>query len=182
MNGINKVILIGNLCDNPAFKTIQNGANCVATVSLATNETYRDQEGSRQDKAEFHRLVFWGRQAEIARDYLRRGSLVFVEGKLRTRTYQDRNGQQQIITEVQVAAMTMLGGKAEEEGARTGQPAQSYQQQAQGYPQPAPPAQSYQQAQPPRPAPAAPGNMNPAAAVSGNRGQSAPAFDQTLPF
>ena len=114
VRGVNKAILLGNLAADPEFRILSNGSNtAVATVSLATNESYRDQQGNIQDRTEWHRLVFWGRLAEIAHEYLHKGSQIYVEGKIRTRSYDDQNGQKKYITEVQVTDMQMLGTRAE---------------------------------------------------------------------
>jgi single stranded DNA-binding protein len=88
--GINKAILVGNLAADPEYRVLNNGENCVATVSLATNESFKDQQGNIQDRTEWHRLVFWGRLAEIAHQYLTKGAQVYVEGKIRTRSYDDQ--------------------------------------------------------------------------------------------
>lgn len=114
VRGVNKAILLGNLAADPEFRILNNANNtAVATVSLATNESYRDQQGNIQDRTEWHRLVFWGRLAEIAHEYLHKGSQVYIEGKIRTRSYDDQNGQKKYITEVQVTDMQMLGSRAD---------------------------------------------------------------------
>lgn len=109
--GVNKAILVGNLAAEPDFRILNGGSNSVATASLATNESYRDQQGNIQERTEWHRIVFWGRLAEIARDYLHKGSQVYVEGKIRTRSYDDQNGQRRYITEIQVTDLQMLGAR-----------------------------------------------------------------------
>lgn len=114
--GINKAILVGNLAAEPEYRVLNNGDNCVATVSLATNESFKDQQGNVQERTEWHRLVFWGRLAEIARDYLHKGSQVYVEGKIRTRSYEDQNGVTKYVTEIQVAELQMLGSKPQGQG------------------------------------------------------------------
>lgn len=132
MKGLNKVMLIGTLGANPDFRVITNGGNkSVATVSIATNESFKDSQGNLKEITEWHRLVFWGRQAEIARDYLHKGSQVYVEGKIRTRSYEDKNGQKKTVTEIQVTDLQMLGGKSESSSAsgQTQQPQQGYAQQ-----------------------------------------------------
>lgn len=88
--GINKAILVGNLAADPEYRVLNSGKNCVATVNLATNESFKDQQGNVQDRTEWHRLVFWGRLAEIAHQYLTKGAQVYVEGKIRTRSYDDQ--------------------------------------------------------------------------------------------
>lgn len=111
--GINKVILLGNLAGDPEFRMLQNGTGGMATCSLATNESYRDQQGQIQERVEWHRLVFWGRLADIARDYLRKGLLIYVEGKLRTRSYDDKQNVKHFITEIQVLDMQILTPKGQ---------------------------------------------------------------------
>lgn len=146
--GINKAILVGNLADVPEFKILNNGQTAVATVSLATSEQFKDQQGNVQERTEWHRLVFWGKIAEIAHQYLQKGSQIYVEGKIRTRSYDDQSGQKRYVTEIQVIEMQMLGSKSQ--GQNQPAPAQSQQQRWQpqqngNYQQPAQPQQGYQQ-------------------------------------
>lgn len=109
--GINKAILVGNLAAEPDYRVLNNGENCVATVSLATNESFKDQQGNVQERTEWHRLVFWGKLAEIAHQYLHKGSQIYVEGKIRTRSYDDQSGERRYVTEIQVLDLQMLGSK-----------------------------------------------------------------------
>lgn len=109
--GINKAILVGNLAAEPEYRVLSNGENCVATVSLATNESFKDQQGNVQERTEWHRLVFWGKLAEIAHQYLHKGSQIYVEGKIRTRSYDDQSGERRYVTEIQVLDLQMLGSK-----------------------------------------------------------------------
>lgn len=109
--GINKAILVGNLAAEPEYRVLNNGENCVATVSLATNESFKDQQGNVQERTEWHRLVFWGKLAEIAHQYLHKGSQIYVEGKIRTRSYDDQSGERRYVTEIQVLDLQMLGSK-----------------------------------------------------------------------
>lgn len=113
--GVNKVILVGNLGNDPEFRAFDNGG-AVANVSLATSESWKDQQGQVQERTEWHRLVFSNRLAEIARDYLKRGSQLYVEGKLSTRKWQDQQGNDQYTTEIRVTQMQMLGGRQEQSG------------------------------------------------------------------
>lgn len=108
--GINKVILIGNLGKDPEVKSFPNGGQ-VCNVSLATSESWKGKDGQQQEHTEWHNLVFNDKLAEIAGKYLRKGSKVFVEGKIRTRKYQDKEGKERFITEIRVADMQMLDGK-----------------------------------------------------------------------
>ncbi|MDQ1237436.1 MAG: single-stranded DNA-binding protein [Wigglesworthia glossinidia] len=112
--GINKVILIGHLGQNPDVRYIPNGS-AVTNITLATSESWRDKNtGEIKEKTEWHRVVIFGKLAEIAGEYLRKGSQVYIEGSLQTRKWQDQNGQDKYITEVIVGingAMQMLGTK-----------------------------------------------------------------------
>ena len=109
--GVNKVILIGNLGKDPETKSFPNGGQ-VCNVSLATSESWKGKDGQMQEHTEWHNLVFNDKLAEIAGKYLRKGSKVFVEGKIRSRKYQDKaSGQDRYITEIRVSDMQMLDGK-----------------------------------------------------------------------
>ncbi|MDO4705335.1 single-stranded DNA-binding protein [Allofranklinella schreckenbergeri] len=111
MASINKVILIGNLGRDPELRTFPSGGQ-IATVGLATSEQWRDkQSGERREQTEWHNLVFNDRLAEIASQYLRKGSQIYVEGRLRTRKWQDQNGQERSTTEIRVDVMQMLGAR-----------------------------------------------------------------------
>lgn len=109
--GVNKVILIGNLGKDPETKSFPNGGQ-VCNVSLATSESWKGKDGQMQEHTEWHNLVFNDKLAEIVAKYLRKGSKVFVEGKIRSRKYQDKtSGQDRYITEIRVSDMQMLDGK-----------------------------------------------------------------------
>lgn len=109
--GINKVILIGNLGQDPEIRYTASGA-AVANVNIATSEQWKDKEtGDTQERTEWHRLVFFGRLAEIVGEYLKKGSQVYVEGRLQTRKWQDRDGNDKYTTEIVVNEMQMLGGR-----------------------------------------------------------------------
>ncbi|WP_084202265.1 single-stranded DNA-binding protein [Aeromonas fluvialis] len=113
--GINKVMLIGHLGQEPEVRQMAQGG-AVTTISLATSESWRDrQTGQQQERTEWHRVVFIGKIGEIAGQYLKKGSQVYVEGKLQTRKWQDQNGQDRYTTEVLVdsfnGVMQMLGGR-----------------------------------------------------------------------
>lgn len=111
--GVNKVILVGNLGRDPEVRYAPSGS-AVANVTLATSDSWRDkQTGENQDRTEWHRLVFFGRLAEIAEQFLRKGSQVYVEGRLRTNKWQDQQGQDRYTTEIVVNEMTMLGGRSD---------------------------------------------------------------------
>lgn len=121
--GVNKVILIGNLGKDPETKSFPNGGQ-VCNVSLATSESWKGKDGQMQEHTEWHNLVFNDKLAEIVAKYLRKGSKVFVEGKIRSRKYQDKtSGQDRYITEIRVSDMQMLDGKP---GAGEGMDSGSY--------------------------------------------------------
>ena len=111
MSGVNKVILLGNLGKDPEVKEV-NGSK-IAKFSLATSETYKDKEGNRIDRTEWHNIVFWRVQAEIAEKYLKKGSQIYLEGKIRTRSYDDKDGNKKYITEIEGENFTMLNKKSE---------------------------------------------------------------------
>ena len=108
--GVNKVILIGNLGSDPEVRQTPSGTS-VTTFSIATNETWNDREGNRQEHTEWHRIVAWGKLAEICGEYLSKGRQVYIEGRLRTRTWEDKQGQQQRTTEIKADDMQMLGSR-----------------------------------------------------------------------
>jgi len=109
--GVNKVILVGNLGADPEVKYMPNG-NAVANVTIATSESWKDkQSGEQKDKTEWHRVVFFRRLAEIAGEYLKKGSQIYIEGKLQTRKWQDKNGNDRYTTEIIANEMQMLGGR-----------------------------------------------------------------------
>ena len=123
MAGINKVIIVGNLGNDPEIRTMPNG-EAVANISVATSESWTDKNtGERREVTEWHRIVLYRRLAEIAGQYLRKGSQVYVEGRLKTRKWQDNNGQDRYTTEIQGDNLQMLGGRNQEMGGYT--PAQS---------------------------------------------------------
>ena len=109
--GINKVILVGNLGNDPEIRYSQGGA-AITNVSIATSEAWKDkQTGQPQERTEWHRVVFFNRLAEIAGEYLRKGSKVYVEGSLRTRKWQDKEGQDRYSTEIVASEMQMLDSR-----------------------------------------------------------------------
>lgn len=113
--GVNKVILVGSLGQDPEVKYMPNG-NAVTNISVATSESWKDQQGQMQERTEWHRVVMFRRLAEIAGEYLRKGSQVYLEGKLQTRKWQDQNGQDRYSTEVVADQMQMLGGRNQDGG------------------------------------------------------------------
>ena len=111
MSGVNKVILIGNIAADPEVRTTPQGAT-VANLRLAVSETWKDQQGQRNEKTEWVNLVLWRQQAEIAQKYLRKGSKIYAEGKLQTRSWDDKqSGAKRYATDVVVDTFTMLDGR-----------------------------------------------------------------------
>lgn len=110
--GINKVILVGNLGQDPELRYTGSGT-AVCNMRLATNERYKDKEGEWVDKTEWHNVVAWARLAEICGEYLQKGSQVYFEGSLQTRSWEDRDGNTRYTTEVKAREMLMLGGEGE---------------------------------------------------------------------
>lgn len=168
--GVNKVILVGNLGQDPEVRYTPGGA-AITNISIATSDSWKDKNsGQMQEKTEWHRVVFFGKLAEIAGEYLHKGSQVYVEGKLQTRKWQDKQGQDRYSTEVVVdgfnGVMQMLGGRGEGAGQGGGRP----QQQGQQAPQ-----QNYQQQQGHQPQPGA----QPAPQPTGDFDNS---FDDDIPF
>ncbi len=115
MAGVNKVILLGNLGKDPEVRYLDNGV-AVANFSLATTESYKNKEGERVSQTEWHNIVLWRGLAEVAEKYLKKGSSVYIEGKIRTRKWEDKDGNTRYNTEILADNMTMLGGKPTSEG------------------------------------------------------------------
>ncbi|MDW7550500.1 single-stranded DNA-binding protein [Pseudoalteromonas peptidolytica] len=140
--GVNKVILVGNLGQDPEVRYMPNG-NGVANISIATTDSWKDKNtGQLQERTEWHRVVLFGKLAEVAGEYLRKGSQVYIEGRLQTRKWTDQSGQEKYTTEIVVdmgGQMQMLGGRGEQQG--QGGQYQGGQQQQNNYGQ-----QSYNQA------------------------------------
>lgn len=113
MAGINKVILIGNLGKAPELRAMPSG-DAVANTSLATSESWKDKNGEKQERIEWHNLVFFGKLAEVAGQYLKKGSKIYVEGKIRTDKYQGENGEDRYATKIIVATMQMLDGRRDD--------------------------------------------------------------------
>ena len=119
---LNRVMLIGRLGADPELRMTPNGA-AVTNFNLATNEAYKDKEGQQVETTDWHRIVTWNRLAEFANNYLKKGSLVYVEGRLKTRSYDDKEGVKKYITEVVVNEITMLGGKSSSSDSPSAEPA-----------------------------------------------------------
>ena len=111
MSGVNKVILVGNLGANPEMRFTQGG-QAVANLRIATSERWTDRNGQKQETTEWHRVVVFGKQAEIVGQYLTKGRQVYIEGRIQTRQWQDNQGQKRYTTEVVAQRVQMLGGRA----------------------------------------------------------------------
>lgn len=112
MASVNKVLLIGNLGRDPETRHMPDGG-AVTSISIATTESWKDKAGEKQEKTEWHRISFFGKLAEIAGEYLKKGSQVYVEGRLQTRKWQDKEGNDKYTTEIIADRMQMLGGRGE---------------------------------------------------------------------
>lgn len=123
MAGINKVIIVGHLGNDPEMRSMPNG-EAVANISVATSEAWTDKNtGERREVTEWHRIVFYRKLAEICGQYLKKGAQVYIEGRLRTRKWQDQNGQDRYTTEIQGDVMQMLGTRPQSaDGANNSQP------------------------------------------------------------
>jgi single-strand DNA-binding protein len=131
--GINKAILIGNLGGDPEVRYMPTGG-AVANLTIATSESWTDKEtNEKKESTEWHRLVIYGRLAEVAGEYLRKGSKIYIEGKLKTRKWQDQQGVERYTTEIVVNELQMLDGKQDDSHQQGNQ--QNYQQQPQGHQQ-----------------------------------------------
>jgi single-strand DNA-binding protein len=109
---VNKVILVGRLGRDPETRYTSSG-QAVCNFTLATDETYKDRAGERQKRTEWHRIVVWAKQAEIAQQYLHKGSLIYVEGRIQTRQWDDREGQKRTTVEIVASNFRMLGGRGD---------------------------------------------------------------------
>jgi single-strand DNA-binding protein len=109
MGSVNKVILVGNLGRDAELRYTPGGA-AVATLNLATTEVWNDKGGQRQEKTEWHRIVLWGKQAESLQEYLTKGKQIYVEGRLQTRQWDDKDGNKKYTTEIKADRITLLGG------------------------------------------------------------------------
>ncbi len=116
MGNLNKVMLIGRLGKDPEIRYTQSG-NAVANFTMATSETWNDKQGQRQEKTEWHNIVAWDKLADLAQSYLRKGSQIYLEGKLQTRSWEDQNGQKRYTTEIQARTLQFLDSRPSEGGA-----------------------------------------------------------------
>lgn len=132
--GVNKVIIVGNLGNDPELRYSQSGS-AMCSISVATSESWKDKAtGEQKERTEWHRVKFFGKQAEIAGEYLKKGSQVYVEGKLRTDKYTDKSGVEKYTTDIYADDMQMLGGKPSESGSRPSTP-QSSQRESNPFPE-----------------------------------------------
>ena len=116
MGSVNKVILVGNLGRDSELRMTPGGAS-VATLNMATTEVWTDRNGQRQEKTEWHRVVLWGKQAESLQEYLTKGKQIYVEGRLQTRQWDDKDGNKRYTTEIKADRITLLGGGSGGRGA-----------------------------------------------------------------
>ena len=157
--GVNKAVILGNVGDDPSIRYMPNG-KAVANFTVATSESWKDQQGQKQERTEWHRCTAYDKLAEIIGEYIKKGSKLYLEGKLQTRKWQDQQGQDRYTTEIIVSEMQMLDGKPQQ-----GSQQQQGQQQQQPQRQQAPQNNGYQQARS-QPVPQ----------------QEAPQFDDDLPW
>ncbi len=116
MAGINKVILVGNLGKDPEVRTLENGTK-VANFTMATSETYKTKDGQKVTQTEWHNIVLWRGLAEIAERYMKKGNQVYIEGKIKTRSWDDKDGNKRYTTEIVGDNLTMLGSRRDADGA-----------------------------------------------------------------
>jgi len=115
MASVNKAILIGNLGKDPELRYTPGG-QAVANFSIATTDKWKDKDGQLQERTDWHNIVVWGRQAEIANEYLKKGRPVYIEGRIQTRSYEDKDGNRRYITEIVTQRLQLLGRRGPEEG------------------------------------------------------------------
>ena len=188
MPSLNKVLLIGNVGRDPEVRYLDSGSaqggqnTKVATFTLATTDRYRDRSGELRENTEWHNLVLWRQLADLAEKYIRKGSQIYVEGRIRTRSYNDQQGQKKYMTEI-VADNVQLLGRRDGEGV----PAQGgYAAPQPGYQAPAAPQPAYQAPAPQQPAYQAPAPQQPAYQAPAPQAYqpqpAAPAIEDDLPF
>ena len=156
---LNKVMLIGNVGKDPEIRYLDGnnpnqGATKVAQFTLATTERYRDRNGELRENTEWHNIVCWRNSADVAEKFIRKGTQLYIEGKLRTRSWTDQSGNKRFTTEVAVDNLQLLGKRNDNPGAPVGEPGRTYQSQQPVYQQPQQPV--YQQPAPQQPAPQEP--------------------------
>ena len=117
MSGVNKAIVIGRLGQDPELKYTPNGGNAVCNFSLATSERFKTRSGDREkEETQWHRIVCWGKTAEIAAEHLSKGREVYIEGKIKYRSYEDKNGVKKYATEIEAQTVQFIGGKNDKRG------------------------------------------------------------------
>ena len=156
---LNKVMLIGNVGRDPEVRYLDGnnpnqGATKVAQFTLVTTERYRDRSGELRENTEWHNIVCWRNSADVAEKFIRKGTQLYIEGKLRTRSWTDQSGNKRFTTEVAVDNLQLLGKRNDNPGAPVGEPGRTYQSQQPVYQQPQQPV--YQQPAPQQPAPQEP--------------------------
>jgi single-strand DNA-binding protein len=129
--GINKVILVGNLGRDPEMAAMPSG-DAIANLALATSEVWKDKQGQKQERTEWHRVVFFGKAAEVLRQYAQKGTKLYIEGQLQTRKWQDKEGNDRYTTEIKGRDFQFLGGGVGQEQKPEGQPASRPEQHASG--------------------------------------------------
>jgi single-strand DNA-binding protein len=137
---LNKVLLIGNVGKDPEIRHLQGGA-AVATIALATSERYKDRNGETREITEWHTVIAWRQLADLAENYIRKGSQIYVEGRIRSRSWDDQNGQKRYVTEIQADAIQLLGRRGDNAGAAPQQNPHPQPQSYGGYSAPAQPQQ-----------------------------------------
>ena len=137
---LNKVLLIGNVGKDPEIRHLQGGA-AVATITLATSERYKDRNGETREITEWHTVIAWRQLADLAENYIRKGSQIYVEGRIRSRSWDDQNGQKRYVTEIQADAIQLLGRRGDNAGPAPQQNPHPQPQSYGGYSAPAQPQQ-----------------------------------------
>ena len=151
MASLNKVMLLGNLGADPEVRYTPDGGTAIATLRLATSRRYKNRDGQLTEETEWHRVVLFGRSAELAKDYLKKGRSVFIEGRLRTRKWTDQNGNDRWTTEIVAENMQFVGGRNDrQDGGDAG-----YAPSPDGFESAPRPTPARQQAPAPQPSPAA---------------------------
>lgn len=112
MAGVNKVIILGRLGKDPELRALDSGSK-VCTMTIATSESYKNQQGERQEKTEWHSIILWNKLAELADSYLQKGREVYIEGKLQTRSWEDQTGQKKYKTEIMATSLNFVGSKSD---------------------------------------------------------------------
>ena len=186
MRGVNKVILVGTLGQDPEINYTQGGSS-IANISMATSESWKDKNtGQMQEKTEWHRVVFFSRLAEIAGEYLKKGSKVYIEGSLQTRKWQDKQGQDRYTTEIKAREMQMLDSKGGNQGSQQQAPQQQNnrpqpRQQAPNQQAPQQMGNAYQQQSQGGYAQSQPANANVQQTAGSHSNQGTGGFEDDLP-